>query len=192
MEKETVTRHTYQQFLDSYSLSGTADLDLLEREEKNVPEQVRKDNRRFMFAGLLAIVGGAGLLTVTNLGWLPVTYPYVLGVGIAGLGLGALRIMRRVLRKQTLTFPKLELRRKAERTAQNAMSTFGMSSAGGRLSKSNSDKVIMGVCGGLAKQSGINATLIRAIWIFAFAVTSGVAAFFYIGLGLILPSAPRE
>ena len=192
MEKETVTHHTYEQFLNGYSLSGTADLDLLEREEKEVPEQVTKDNRRLLFAGVLTMIGGAGLLAIANLGIYPVTFPYVLGVAIAGASLGALRIMSRVFRKQTLNLPRLELRRKAERTAQNAMSSFGRGLLGTRLSKSNSDKVIMGVCGGLAAQSGISATLIRAIWIFAFAITSGIAAFFYIALGLILPSAPPE
>jgi phage shock protein C len=192
MEQETVTRYNYDQFLEGISVSGSNDLDLLEREDNELPEQVRQDNRRLWLASMVAVLGGAGLLAVSNLGLFAEAWPYLLGVGIAGVGMGALRLMRRVFRKKTLDLPQLELRRKTEKTNQNAMNAFSRGSLSGRLSKSSTDKVIMGVCGGLAAQSGISATLIRAIFIAAFAVTSGVAAFFYIGLGLILPSQSNK
>lgn len=191
MEEETVTHHNYEQFLAGYPLTGTGDLNLLEREADEMPEQVKKDSRRFMWAGVLTALAGATLWLTTNIG-LGESWPYFALAGLVGLGMGGTRILRRVLGRKTLSLPKLELRRKAERTTANAMSTFGTNRRSGKLSRSDSDKVFMGVCGGLAKHSGISATLIRAIWIAAFAATSGVAAFFYIGLGLILPAHNNE
>lgn len=189
MVEETVTHYNYEEFLNGYSLSGAADLDLMEREDNEVPEQLKRDNRRFLFGGIVALLAGAGIFTVANLGIFAGAWPYLLGAGIAGAGLGAMRLLGRVFRKKTLNLPKLELRRKADRGPQNAMNTFARPR--GRLAKSETDKVIMGVCGGLGAHSGISPTLIRALFIFAFAITSGVAAVFYIGLGLILPSAQK-
>lgn len=47
----------------------------------------------------------------------------------------------------------------------------------GRLYKSREDKMILGVCGGVAKYMGIDSSLIRIIW--------AVASFIY-GTGLLL------
>jgi phage shock protein PspC (stress-responsive transcriptional regulator) len=163
-------------------------MDLLAREDEIVPDQVAKDNRRLWVAGIAAIAGGAGLLAVSNLGLYADAWPYCLAAAVVGVGLGSLRLLKRVFRKNTLSLPPLELRRKTERVNQNAMNTFGLGRRSWSLAKSAKDSVIMGVCGGLAEQTGIPATLIRALWIIAFAVTGGIASLFYIGLGLILPT----
>jgi phage shock protein C len=190
MEKETITRHTYEQFLDGVTVSGAADLDLMEREDQSVPEQVSKDQRRLWAMGIVAMLGGAGLLAVSNLGIFSEAWPYCLGAAAVGAGMGLVRLMKRIFRKNTLTFPTLELRRKTERVNRNAMSTLGIMPRVG-LAKSATDRVIMGVCGGLAESSGINATLIRALVIFIFAITSGIGAIFYFGLGMILPTRKK-
>jgi phage shock protein C len=189
MVEETVSHYNYEEFLNGYALSGTADLDLMEREDNEPPAQLKRDNRRFVFGGILALLAGAGIFAVSNLGIFTETWPYLLGAGIAGVAAGTLQLLGRVFQKKSLDLPKLELRRKAERANQNAMNTFAQPRRG--LAKSDTDRVIMGVCGGLAEHSGISPTLIRALFIFAFAVTSGVAAFFYFGIGLILPSRQR-
>ena len=192
MEQETVTQYNYQEFLSGYSPMAAEDLDLMEREDMEVPEQLKKDSKRLMFAGILSLLAGAGIFAVSNLGVFAQTWPYLLGAGILGATLGVTRLLGRIFRKKTLTLPKLEIRRKAERVSQNAMNTFAGYRQKGSLAKSDTDKVFMGVCGGLAEQSGLSSTLIRALWIAAFAITSGVAAFVYIGLGLILPTRRNE
>ena len=60
---------------------------------------------------------------------------------------------------------------------------------GKRLTKSNSNRFIFGVCGGVAEFFGIDVTLVRIAWImFTFFGGSGVIA--YIICMLIMPNAP--
>lgn len=56
-----------------------------------------------------------------------------------------------------------------------------------RLVKSNQNRIICGVCGGIGQYFGLDATLIRLAWvIFGFAGCSGVLA--YILAAIIIPS----
>jgi phage shock protein PspC (stress-responsive transcriptional regulator) len=55
------------------------------------------------------------------------------------------------------------------------------------LQRSNSNKMLLGVCGGMAEKFGIDANLIRLIWA-AFALgTMGMGALLYMVVGLLLP-----
>lgn len=55
------------------------------------------------------------------------------------------------------------------------------------LRRSQTNRVLMGVCGGVADKYGIDANLIRLIWA-AFAIgTMGLGALLYFGIGLLLP-----
>jgi phage shock protein C len=54
-----------------------------------------------------------------------------------------------------------------------------------RLMRSSSDKVISGVCGGLAEYFGIDSTIVRLI--FVVAVLSGVSPLLYIVLWIVMP-----
>ena len=53
-----------------------------------------------------------------------------------------------------------------------------------RLCKSNSNKIIAGVCGGIAEYFGWNATFVRLVFLF-----SGVGLLPYIILAIVLPDA---
>ena len=193
MEEETIHRRNYQDFLSGYSMPSSDDLDLMEREDNEVPMEVQRDNRRLWFAGILSLIAGAGIFAASNFQFLSSFLPYFVVAGATGLGVGVFRLMRKVFSKKTLTLPKLELRRKSEKKTQNAMSTFSTPrQRTSRLTKSDSDKVFMGVSGGLGAYSGINSTLIRAAWIIAFAATSGVAAVLYIFMGLLMASEPKN
>ena len=63
---------------------------------------------------------------------------------------------------------------------------------GRRLTRSNTDKKVAGVCGGIAEYFDVDATPIRLLWvmvsIFCFAVVGGVIA--YLAAWLIIPRAP--
>ena len=60
-----------------------------------------------------------------------------------------------------------------------------------KLYKSNRDKKICGVCGGIAEYLNVDATLIRLAFVLVSALGgSGVLA--YIVAALILPEAPQE
>ncbi len=57
------------------------------------------------------------------------------------------------------------------------------------LQRSSSNKILMGVCGGMGEKWGIDANLIRLIWA-AFALgTMGMGALVYLVVGLLLPAA---
>lgn len=55
-----------------------------------------------------------------------------------------------------------------------------------KLLRSKTDKKIAGVCGGLAKYLGIDATLVRLIWALAI-VVGGVGLLAYIVCAFVIP-----
>jgi len=60
-----------------------------------------------------------------------------------------------------------------------------------KLYKSNNDKKIAGVCGGIAEYLNIDSTIIRLLWIFlSFAYGSGIII--YIICALVLPNEPEN
>ena len=60
---------------------------------------------------------------------------------------------------------------------------------GKRLYKSNTDKIMEGVCGGLAEYFGVDPTLIRLAWVLLCAMGgSGVVA--YIVAAIVIPRDP--
>lgn len=54
-----------------------------------------------------------------------------------------------------------------------------------RLVRSTSDKVVGGVCGGLARYFGIDATIVRLV--FVLAVLSGLSPLIYLVLWIVMP-----
>ena len=56
--------------------------------------------------------------------------------------------------------------------------------------RSQSNRIMAGVCGGLAEYYGADSTLVRAI--VAAAVLAGVGVPFYIGLWIFVPYRPPE
>lgn len=56
------------------------------------------------------------------------------------------------------------------------------------LGRSSSNRVLLGVCGGMSEKWGVDANLIRLIWA-AFALgTMGMGALLYFVVGLLLPA----
>lgn len=54
-----------------------------------------------------------------------------------------------------------------------------------RLARSTSDRMLGGVCGGLARYFGIDATIVRLV--FVLAVLSGLSPLIYIILWVVMP-----
>lgn len=59
-----------------------------------------------------------------------------------------------------------------------------------KLYRSKTDRILFGVCGGLAKHFHVDATVIRIL--FVLLVFSGIGILFYIVLALIIPENPYE
>ena len=62
---------------------------------------------------------------------------------------------------------------------------------GGRLTRSKTDRRIAGVAGGLARHFGVDATLIRILWVVAI-VFGGFGLLLYIILWIVLPEGDEE
>ena len=56
-----------------------------------------------------------------------------------------------------------------------------------KLSKSQNDKMIFGVCCGLAEYTGINTALIRLGFVFGAIFTGSILFWLYLALGILLP-----
>ena len=57
-----------------------------------------------------------------------------------------------------------------------------------KLTKSQNDKMIFGVCGGLAEYSGISPALARLGFIVGTIFTGSILFWVYLGLGIVLPN----
>jgi len=57
----------------------------------------------------------------------------------------------------------------------------------GRLAKNSHDKMIFGVCGGLAKATGIDSSLIRLGFVVGAIFTGSILFWIYLLLGIVLP-----
>lgn len=86
--------------------------------------------------------------------------------------------------------PTGKKKKSAEATAQTAEATPvaapTVTTAPKRLTRSSTDKVIFGVCGGIGEYLNIDSTLIRLLFIIL-AISGGSGILVYIVLGIILP-----
>jgi phage shock protein C len=55
------------------------------------------------------------------------------------------------------------------------------------LQKSQSDKMIFGVCGGIAKSTGIDSSIIRILFVLGTIFSGSILFWIYLLLGIILP-----
>ena len=60
-----------------------------------------------------------------------------------------------------------------------------------KLHKSNTNKMLEGVCGGIAEYFGIDPTIVRLAWV-VFCALGGSGILAYIIAAIIIPSAPQE
>ena len=58
-----------------------------------------------------------------------------------------------------------------------------------KLYKSSTNKMLAGVCGGIAEYFGVDPTWIRLAWVF-FSMTGGAGVLAYIVAALIIPDEP--
>ena len=59
------------------------------------------------------------------------------------------------------------------------------------LYKSNTNKMLEGVCGGIAEYFGVDPTIVRLAWV-VFCALGGSGILAYIIAAIIIPSAPLE
>lgn len=192
MEIETVQNYNYDDFLESNLELSDREVQLIGEED---PVAFRKEHQTFTFAGIATLLAGIGIFVATNAGYMfESILPFMIATGMAGLGIGLWRGFRRIFGKRRLNLPSLQVRRKTEKRKEPEIRAVPQQSASPLstmrrrgLAKSRTDSVLMGVCGGLAANSGISSAMIRLLFIAAFAITGGSAAVIYFLLGAFLP-----
>ena len=60
-----------------------------------------------------------------------------------------------------------------------------------RLERSNTNRVIGGVCGGIAEYLAVDATLVRVVFVVTAFITAGLGVLFYIVLLILMPLPGR-
>ena len=60
-----------------------------------------------------------------------------------------------------------------------------------RLYKSDTNRVLSGVCGGVAEYFGVDPTIVRLIWALVCIPSAGTAIVVYIIAALVMPHAPH-
>jgi len=62
-----------------------------------------------------------------------------------------------------------------------------------KLYRSTTDKMVMGVCGGLGEYFEIDSTVVRIAWVIMTFITGLIPGFFaYIVIGMIIPQKPQS
>jgi len=207
MYEESVNEYHFDQFSESYSMPGM--MDDLEIAQEQAPAELKKESRQFAVAGVISLLAGAAIYIGMNFGHLGLSAlieniaPFVILSGIGALGYGLIKGWRRIMRKARINFPKLRIRRKfmpyeRQRTQQDQGPKWNQrleqivsnaqdsSRKAQRLARS-SNRVFLGVAAGLAEHSRIPVSVIRLLFIGAFAISGGFAAILYVLLGIFLP-----
>ena len=74
---------------------------------------------------------------------------------------------------------------------QNKIRFEGEITMSKKLYKSNTNKMLEGVCGGIAEYFGVDPTIVRLAWV-VFCALGGSGILAYIIAAIIIPSAPLE
>ena len=61
-----------------------------------------------------------------------------------------------------------------------------------RLYRSQADRMLTGVAGGMAEYLRIDPVIVRLLWVLAVVLTSGLGLLVYLALAVITPSLPRQ
>jgi phage shock protein C len=168
--------------------------------EPTPSKQDQKDIDLLQTTGIIAAVAGvaAFLANALPLGLSEFT-PILAVSGLVALAVGAGKVISRLFKKRKLDLPAITVKQKTERstTTNNTTTTvgsfFNSFNIGGskRLAKSMTDRVFMGVCGGIAESSSIPSSLLRIIFIIAFAASGGTAMLVYFLAAFFMPNGDQ-
>lgn len=145
------------------------------------PQPRKASDTTFFWAVLLIVVGlillfkELGLFYYFNLWHIP--WSVVWGVFLIALGL-------------ILIFSFA--RRGVPETGAAAEETSQLPESAPRIYRSRTDRMIAGVCGGLAKYFNIDSSLVRLGWVLASLASVGLGLLVYILLVIIFPEEPTE
>lgn len=190
---ENEQKYHFDQFHEASSMPLLDEFSVM---EPTPNKQDQRDIDVLQTTGIIAGVAGVGafLASALDMGLAEFT-PILAVAGIVAMGIGAVKVIGRLLRKRKLSLPPITVKQKTESRVNSAtasssasfLDSFKLSGSKG-LTKSMSDKVFMGVCGGLAESSSIPSSLLRMIFIIAFAASGGTAMLVYFLAAFLMPN----
>ncbi|HXF60265.1 MAG TPA: PspC domain-containing protein [Caldilineaceae bacterium] len=158
-------------------------------------------NERNLGRAAFLLIGLGILWLLANIGilpWLWSSFWRVVGIVFwPALLIGAGYLLLRYTGRGEWSFNWQSARDRAKGELNGRMPTKDQMKAGLRrarasfpLKRSRTDRIFMGVCGGIGQRLGIDANLVRLIWA-AFSVGSiGMGVLIYVLAGLLLPEEP--
>jgi phage shock protein PspC (stress-responsive transcriptional regulator) len=190
MVVENEQQYQFHQFVGSESLPTYDDRSL---NLEPLPLNDEEGGSLLVTTGVIAALSGLGLFIASNLelGFQGGMTKLLIATGIIGVGIGIGKVLLKLMKPRGITLPSIKLKHKSEsrntiaaKASAMMFGSFREKQSGFR--KSITDKVFTGVCGGIAESSGISSSILRAIFIAAFAMTAGTATFIYIALSVLM------
>lgn len=136
------------------------------------------------------LIPGLNLAVIEELSVLPILGGIlVLLYGLGIIGSERKRNKRKINKNKELKQRTMDRYTSGSRGLSASIDTFALKKKK-KLFKSTRDKKLFGVCGGIADYLGVDATLIRILFVVFFLVGSGTPALVYLALGLILDKEP--
>ncbi len=136
------------------------------------------------------LIPGLNLAVIEELSVLPILGGIlVLLYGLGIIGSERKRKKRKINKNKELKQRTMDRYTSGSRGLSASIDTFALKKKK-KLFKSTRDKKLFGVCGGIADYLGVDATLIRILFVVFFLVGSGTPALVYLALGFILDKEP--
>ena len=60
------------------------------------------------------------------------------------------------------------------------------------LHRSREDRMLGGVCGGMAEYFNVDSSFIRLLWILFILLTGGIGLLLYLAAWIVIPATPRQ
>lgn len=205
-----MTTSTEEQYYSPTFNPSFGDIDTPQFDEdieaiREAEKKLNREGNSMAIAGGMAFATGLGLLLlqIAGAGSIPEWGAALLVAGVGAIGFGTLKLLGK-LRKKSLDFPLLRKIKKAVRQQRsqaqsrqaNRNATAGKQGTGvfeetyvrNKLAKSTSNKVFLGICGGIAEYAGISPSLMRLVFLIGLMLSAGVIIPVYLILAIFLPS----
>lgn len=169
---------------------------------QRAPAALELNERNVGRAGLLLVVFGVVWL-LANLGILPALWHVFWGVmglvfwPVLLIGAGFLLLKNQKTWRGRFSSARAKVRESKTRAAsslnrESAKEGLRRAKSSIPLKRSREDRMFFGVCGGIGKAIGLDANLVRLIWV-AFAIGSiGTGVLVYVLTGLLLPEEKED
>jgi phage shock protein C len=160
-------------------------------------QSVRSDSAIIRIVGILFVSIGA-IILLDNLDilsfhrWWDLTWDFFFPGILILAGLYFLTKREGILKSQSTQMPQTEAKQPTQEQAPPPVSPSETSPKSKMLNRSQNDKKIFGICGGLGEYFNIDPTIVRIAYVVFTAFTGGFGIILYFLLYLIIPETQQQ